>query len=251
MSNHLSAIQNLTERVGRSLPNGHTAVVQTQAELERLTNAMRALANLHATPDPSQPEAVHFKRVQAASAKLLAEYEAANQRMHGYVLANQLANDAKIKKLVNHVPNEKFGLELRAAVKAMPMGEKVALLTQLSAENRGGELFALTSAPTVLTGLTDELNKRYSEDIIQRHAPEEFAAIAGLDEARLTAASALEFVRKTALEYSDPARLASIQAQEKAASDAAAQFEKIVDPKPNKQVYAPWKLGDPDPSEGK
>jgi peptidoglycan hydrolase-like protein with peptidoglycan-binding domain len=236
--NYLNAIKNLTERIGQNLPAGHPAVSQIQAELERLTNAMRALHSLHATANPNDTAAKHFVKVQLAAEKLKAEFERTNDRIHKIVLDAERVNDAAIRQKVNHAPDERFGQELRAAIKAMTQPEKVNFLSALVEKNDGPTLFAITSAPEILTGLSPELAKRFNEQILRKHAPAEFAQIAGLAEARLTAVDAMSFARETAIEYSDPVRLAQIEKAEQAANDAQAGFEaSIKEPQP---IYKPY-----------
>jgi len=91
----------------------------------------------------------------------------------------------------------------------------------------GQGMAAISQAPAVLSGLTDEVSARFMDDYTRMYA----ADLVSERDALITTASDLSILTATADKaadgFSDPSRLRTIESEEQAAADAENAFKEV------------------------
>lgn len=223
-ASRVPAFTSIAAKIIDGLPaTGHAATRKINFEINRLSNGAAALEKLATTRNPMDTPAAHEKRVATAARKYGEEVKAAIGRMGSIVQGGLQDAEQRIAQKVNLVPDG-FAAEIRSAFRSMNNGDRVKLLNELVAGNRGPELAAIVKAPSVLTGIDDTLKARYSQLIVSTHAPEESAEQARLTDALEAGIVSTRLGDQVVEAYLDPANLAAIEQGESTARDADAAF---------------------------
>jgi hypothetical protein len=225
----VAAMETLTQRMTENVPANHQHAQKMIDVVVQLKNSVKALGQLYETPDPTVTRAAHDKRVQSAATKLSDQRRSSFQRIQDILQQGMRDIDARIDAKVNLKPNE-FAAEIRAMFRNLKPGEQATLLSKLAIGNKGPEIAAIICAPAVLTGISDELQMRYQDQIISIHARAEFEEKKALMDAFQPALVATDVAKDTAADFSDPARLAAIEHGEAAAAAAIAAFNDSTQP---------------------
>ena len=225
MSNpQITAIAHIADRITKGLPDsGHDHTRKLYSNVARLALALESVATLNNTPSPTEALGAHAKRVMTAAAKLAESVTKARERLHEITREGLTEIDARIAQKVKLIPDG-FAAEIRAQFRIMDSKAQFKLLGELVDKNRGPELAAIVKAPRILTGLDEEIAARYTQVLIEKHAPEEAAEQAALLAALPTALLAAETAGKAAQMYTDPQQLAAIEKGEAAAAAAMDAF---------------------------
>ncbi len=194
----------------------------------RLRDGVNALGTLNSTPNPTETQAAHQKRVAVAAQKFDQSITATRARMQS-IVHEGLYEIAKRVDLKVDLHQDGFASEVRASFRQMSDVERVAVLHELAESNRGPELAALIKSPRLLTGLSEETQSRFQNFIIAAHAPDEYheqeALVESFDSVFFIAP---DFAREMATEYADPVKLAKIAADEAAAIAAVAALDSAI-----------------------
>lgn len=219
-----AAVRAIADHMLNNVPQSYGHVRSLQGLVREVESGVSALGNLHATPNLTDNEFAHTKRVGTAARKLKEKAEGINDKAHVVVRDGLTDIQRRIAEKVNLKPDEKFGAEIRSLFRSLKPGEQIAMLSQLARENRGPELAAIIDAPTSVTGITREVQDRHRSQIVSIHAPEEFAEQAALLDALPAVVSAVRVADEMAIEYENPNTLAKIAKSEEAAKAADAAF---------------------------
>ena len=218
----IATLDHLTERF-RQVADRGPAYQTFFAEVARLAAGAKALVQLHASRDPTLPEAAHVKKIATAAKHLTGGINPALGRMSKAQTAHLTEIEKRKNQKVPLVPDE-HDAEIRHVYRKMALKDQLKLLHQLAEEGRSAELAAIVKAPRVLTGLSDEHAKRFTDLIYERHAPDELAEEKQLMEAFDAALMSVDPVKELVTAYSNPAGLAEITRAEQAAAAAEKGF---------------------------
>lgn len=208
-------------RMLEGLGEEHATGRRMKAELTRLRLAAEALDRQNATRSPLDTPAAHAMKV-AKNARTFAQEASNTLNRAGKIWADgYLETQKRIDQKVNLTPDA-FAGEIRATFRTLPPKQQAKLIEELVNSNRGPELAAIVKAPSILTGISDSQRKTYEDMILARHAGEEVAELAQLDEVFQAVSTATRAAGEFAAELSDPAKLAPI---ESAAGEADAAGE--------------------------
>ncbi len=226
---YASGLEHMAAKLTEKLPRGeHVSLRKLQAEILRLRDGVNALGTLNSTPNPTETQATHERRVAVAAGKFDKSITATRDRMQS-IVKEGLWEIAKRIDLKVNLHQDGFASEVRASYRLMSGVEKAAVLHELAESNRGPELAALIKSPRLLTGISEEMQSRFENFIIAKHAPDEYyeqaALMESFDAALLVAP---DFARDMATEYADPVKLAKIAADEAAAIAAVAKLDAAI-----------------------
>lgn len=221
---HTGALEAITERITRNKPiHKNVAFTQLQGLATNLRNAVEAIGKMHVTPNPTETKEAHIKRVSVAAGQLSTKVK--DMQININNIAQQGIKDVneRISQKVNLVPDG-HAAEIRQVFRSMKQSEQIKLLGQLAEENRGAELAAIVKVPALLSGVTPEIQARFHNFIVEKHAPEEWAEQNALMESMEAAFVASDVGKAVVAEYSDPLKLADIEKQEVLARQASEAF---------------------------
>ncbi|MDP1550515.1 MAG: hypothetical protein Q8L97_10205 [Nitrosomonas sp.] len=223
-SSYVAALDAIIERVSSNLPVcGQSASNKLHFEIQRLRTAVNALHTLNSARSPTETEAAHIKKVSLAAKRLGAEVATARTRVSETTRLGLLEIDERIAQKIDLRPNG-YAAEIRAAFRNLDYVKQISLLDELASSNRGPELAAIIKAPTLLTGIDPDLVSKFTELVIQKHAPAEFQEQFDLMEVMNSALTAVSVGETVAGEFLDPVVLAKIEAGESAANEAEVAF---------------------------
>lgn len=223
---YISTLTNLADRITAKLPdNGHAATRNLYNAVARLRVGLETIETLNNTPSPTEAAGAHQKRIMAAAAKLAEKVTTIRERLHEITRDGLAEIDARIAQKVRLVPNE-YAAEIRAQFRNMDSKAQFHLLRDLAENNRGPELAAIVKAPAILTGLSEEVARNYTQVIVAKHAPDEMAEQEALIAGFSTAMLATDTANKAAQSFTDPAQLAALEKGEAAAAAAMDAFIK-------------------------
>lgn len=219
------ALRAIAERSASKLPSGegHAAQRQVHHHVVRLADAAEALHTLRLTRDPTQPEIAHVKRVCLAAERLGKDITATLNGIIKITGDGHASIDGRIAAKTKLQPDS-YASEVRAVYRGMTPTEQMQLLKELVDQNRAAELAAIIKAPTSLTGMSDEHRQRWEATFTAKHAPDEVAEKAALEEAFGDAMVSTKTAGELADAYADPVKLAEITKAEEVAAAAAQAF---------------------------
>lgn len=202
----------------------HAAARSLQGEVNRMRLGAEALDNVNANRSPLDTPAAHAMKVAKMARKFNSEVTDSINR------AGQTWRDGyggiqrRIGEKVDLKPHP-LADEIRTVFRGLDAKGKAALVNKLVDENRGPELAAIVTAPSILTNITDEQKAAYEKGIIAKHAAAELEEEQKLEEVFQAVfhaqGAASSFVRS----LTDPAKLAEIERGEAAAIAAGAAFD--------------------------
>jgi hypothetical protein len=218
-AHRVAAIGNLASRI----PTDHPQTAKLHGIVSTLRNSVSAIDVLHSRPNPLEPVAAQERRVGKASEKLTEQAKAARQQINEVMQSGsreiQGRIDAKVK-----LKEDGFAQEIRTVYRGMTRENQLKMLTQLATENNGPAIAAIICSPTILTGITAEMQDRFRENIVTLHAPAEYVELKALTEAISPAWIATDVAMETAKDFANPQRLAEIEKLEREANEAEASF---------------------------
>lgn len=226
----IRAIAALVERMDSDMPN-HNTVRQLKAELNLVRRGAEALDGLRASRSPFDTEAAHAIKVAATARRFDKQVTAVLNRTTDLYRAGREAVERSIVEKVNLRPHE-LASEIRTRFAAIDGKKRMDHITTMIDEGRGPELAAIVDAPAFLTGLSPEQCAAFKQAMIDKHAADEVAEIAGLDAAFEHVASVSRTAGNYVRELTDPHKLAKIEREAAAADEAAAAFSQTFDQAP-------------------
>jgi hypothetical protein len=219
------ALRAIAERLTAKLPGeGHAASHQVHHHVTRLADAAEALHTLRLTRDPSQTDAAHTKKVCLAAERLNKDVTATLNGILKITGDGHANIDARINAKTKLNPDA-YASEVRAVYRSKSATDQMQLLKEFVDQNRAAELAAIIKAPTSLTGMSEEHRQRWESAFIAKHAPEELAERALLEDAFSDATVSTRTAGELATAYSDPLKLAAIQKAEAVAAAAQQAFD--------------------------
>jgi hypothetical protein len=226
-SSQVSALNHLAERLAERAGKGH-AQQRILSEVSRISGLAKGLDEANARRSPKKTRAAHVSEIAAQARQLGGKTTAALNAAGDAYREGLAAISRRIDEKVNLKVDDKYAAEIRAAFRGTPDKDRLSLLTELVDGNRGPELAAIIRAPSILTGLNDEIRTRFEEAIVSKHAPDELAEQENLNEtyeAMLAASRASDdFIRS----LTDPEEIAQIEREEAASVAAHNAFEQAL-----------------------
>lgn len=224
VSHHrVRALAAVVERMAGDMGD-HPVARQLRAEVSRLSNGAAALDGVNANRSPLETEEAHAVKVATLARKFDREVTAVMNRIGEIASAGAKDVQHRIDQKIDLKPDA-FAGEIRAAFRSLNSAGRAKLVNELVEGNRGPELAAIVKAPGILTGISDDQRARYEEMIISKHAPAELAERAGLDAVLGEGIAAAGIAAGIAKEFIDPGKLARIEREASAASEAGAAFD--------------------------
>lgn len=221
---YYKAIDAIAEKITLDKPtHKNMGFVQLHGTAISLRNSIEALGTLYSHPNPLETSDAHIKRVAKAAGQLSEKVTQTNEAIIRISQQGLKEIDERIRQKVNLEPNG-YAPEIRQAFRAMKPAEQIKLLHQLADENRGAELGAIVNAPALLTGIKPELQTKYTDYIISKHAPEEYQEKKAFADSIETAFIAADVGKTVVAEYSDSAKLTEIEKKEAASNQANFEF---------------------------
>ena len=224
------ALKGMAGKIRERMPEdsiGGRAVLRICATLDQLGEGLAQLETLAGHPHPGRTEAAQLKEVAKAYAKLLEKAEQANETV------NSAHREAQID--LQRVIDEKAGLnedkyapEIRASLRAMPLAERTALLTQAVKDGNTSILAAATGGPGLLVGLPNTTVESLRTAHTAHCAGAEMQLQELLIETLAQGVAAAGLIKRARQEFLDPVKVAQFAAQEAAADSAAEKFEAAV-----------------------
>jgi hypothetical protein len=195
-------------------------------EAQRIELAVKSLGDMAATKSPTETTAAHFKRVAHSSQRLRNETINAKDRIA--VLQQEASQDIdqRIKERLNLIQGDYAG-ELRSTLRGMDQKERFATISEIMKQGDGQSMAAISQAPAVLSGLSDEISARYVEDYTKMYAADLVNERDALHETASDLAIITSTADKAADGFSNPSRLQSIETEEQAAAEAENSFKGV------------------------
>jgi hypothetical protein len=221
------ALRAIADRLTSKLPSGegHAAWHQVHAHVVRLADASEALFNLRLTRNPSETDAAHTKRVCLAADRFNKDITVTLNHIIKVSGDGHASIDGRINAKTKLNPDSYAG-EVRAVYRGLAsQTEKTKLIGEFIEQNRAAELAAIIKAPTSLTGMIEEHRQRYEAAFIAKHASEELAEKAALEDAFSDAMVSTRTAGELADAYADPVKLAAIVKAEAVAAEAVKAFD--------------------------
>ncbi|MBT3844242.1 MAG: hypothetical protein HN944_03355 [Gammaproteobacteria bacterium] len=213
--------QKISDRTSKNTRSTHLL-----REAQRIEQAVKSLGDIAATKSPTETTAAHFKRVEKSSKRLRKETADAVDRIVALQGAAAQDIDNRINQRLNLTQNSYAG-ELRATLRGMDQKARLATVKDIMSREDGQGMAAISQAPAVLSGLTDEVSARFMDDYTRMYA----ADLVSERDALITTASDLSILTATADKaadgFSDPSRLRTIESEEQAAADAENAFKEV------------------------
>lgn len=199
-----------------------------QIETNRLAAATTALNHVNAMRNPCDTEATHFKKVDQAARRLQDEAQKAQQRID--MIVQESAADLH-KRFEDRcgLRETQYGAEIRSAFKAMNAEDKAKTMQRAIESGDGETMAALTKAPAMLVGLSEEVQQGYAQDFQQKMAPDilnEFESLRNLHE---LAQSSANIANYAAGDLSDMQKAAEIERAENNSAQANSNFNDALD----------------------
>jgi hypothetical protein len=224
LGHRVHAFNAILPMIVRDVPTHKVWVHEMRRLAAPLGGKMAALISMYDNGDPTQTRAYNDRRVIEAAGKLIKEKNAVVEKLNKVYREGLLENELKTSEKVSLKPNE-YAAELRATFRAMPTdADRKSELMQFAAKNNGAALAAITEAPSLLSGVTEEDQQRCRTQIYEIHAKEELAELAELNAAFGASLDAINVAGVLGRELNNPARLAEINMGVDAAAAAEAAF---------------------------
>ena len=212
MKKYLNAIGELEKRTAAKWdPQNQTHKILFTG-LKRLGDQVRAIDTLSSVAHDAGTMMRALNRLSTLT-------DAEELNFNKLVGETQKSFEAALREKAGLTPGP-YGPELRARLHAMNPGERVKAVHELIKAHDGSTLAAIFDAPSMLTGLSEADISTFREQYYQTACP-------GLVKARDTfqdlsehVGAAVNTCRKISLEYSDPAKLKELEAQEAAVKAA-------------------------------
>ena len=218
-------LRKLLERLD-TIPDGslHAGHRHVQAHITALTQAVESLEKVAQHPDPTETEARHAQRVAEAAKKLLKRADKIAEHLTVDIQeATQTLSDALTEKA--GLRENAYASEIRAAMRGMGKRERAQVLQQAVEDGDGATVAALTSAPTVVTGLDATYAERMADAFTRKHAPEVVNARDSLMENYSTALQAVSLAKSASDAAVDAEFIREIQQAQDQARDAQEAFD--------------------------
>ena len=221
---YYKAIEAMAERITQDKPTyKNVAFTQLYGQAMNLRNSIEALGNIHANRNPIETKEAHIKRVAKAAEQLSNKVKETQENIIRISQQGLRDINERIRMKVNLEPNG-HAVEIRQVFRNLKLTEQVKLLHQLADENKGDELGAIVNAPALLTGIKPEMQAKYADYIVNKHAQEEWEEKNALTDSMEVAFMVNDVGKTVVSEYSDSAKLSEIERLEALANQANSEF---------------------------
>lgn len=218
------AIEAIAQKITEDKPaHKNVAFIQLHKQALNIRDSVEAIGSIHKNPNPLETQEAHIKRVSKAAAQLATKVRETQVNIHHISQQGLRDVNERIRMKVNLESNG-YAAEIRQAFRTMKPSEQIKMMKQLVDENRGPELAAIVNAPSILTGIDPEMQSRFADSIVSKHAAEEWEEKNALEKSMEAAFVASDVGKKVADEYGNPEKLAEIERLEAAAGKANADF---------------------------
>lgn len=194
------------------------------AQIQKMHAMVESLEKLAASRRPSETPEGHLLRIAEATRKIKAQRDAISETAHGILRDGVTDLDNAIASRVGLVEG-KYAAEIRAAFRAMTPEQRSEALYQAAKSGDAETVAAITEAPSILSGVHDEVRTRTRELLENSKAPELVAQRADLFDSFDSVLASMSAVSKAAAEGFDPAKLAEIEKAEADHTERAQAFE--------------------------
>lgn len=227
------ALKTMRDRLFEQLPKDdrHVQARAMAAHIGRLADAVAAMEKLAESPNPTETEARHQQRVADAGKKVQERAAAAWDHLNELLHDGTTAIDQKINEKANLRMNG-YAEEIRASVRAMPAAERNRVLVNALDAGDAATVAALTDAPSIVTGIDADYAGRIRQSYVEKHAPDEHAAMSALHETASTAFTAASEAKAAANAATDPRYIGDIQRQAEKAEQAQGEFNQAMEGQP-------------------
>ncbi len=199
----------------------HARLLLTEGH--RLERAIGGLNQMRHSKNPTETEAKHFKKVSQGAKRLNMEIEGAQQRINSYQQQGAADIENRISKRLG-LKEDNYASEVRSALRGMDDKTKAAKINELINNGDGAAVAAITKAPAVLTGISQDMQNKYLEVFTNRHAPDLVQERDVLMSTIADTATILGTARRAAGDFTDPVRMQSIENAEMSAMEAESKF---------------------------
>lgn len=196
------------------------------AELRRLVDLVSALENLAANPSPkSTPEA--HKLMIAKKAEELAQARAKASDTLYARLGNTYSDLVPKAKEQAGIKSSPYEAEIRNTFKSMSKAEKSEAIREAINNKQGEIINAISEAPELITGFSQQETKKIYEDYLERHAPSTIQQIRNSESLVMDeGTNILKGVQRAVNEGFDPEEIRKINEKEELHRASFEEFEK-------------------------
>lgn len=222
---HGTTMAKMVERLMRPEPGPRAVHRHLAGAALAVLNLEKMAANLN----PMETDAAHARRVAAAAGQLKTKITKLENELAEETTRQRDRLHREIKEKSRLVPSQ-HAAEIRASLRAMPGKDRTeAMINALRGSDTGAEILAaVADGNLITTGLDDTTRTRFIQDFQQRQAPDEFAELSALDELLEHAPQIMELAKQAVNEAVDEKYIERINEAEKAARDAADNFNQSV-----------------------
>lgn len=221
----LQSIEHISRKITDRLPaSGHDAARKINIEVTKVKSGLEALENLHSARNPLDSQAAHERRISTAAQKFANEVKSSSERMYSILRDGLNDIERRVGNKINLTPDA-YGAEVRQVFRSMSSSDQIKMLNTLVQQGRGPELAAILKAPETLTGMSKDMQDKYTAAVYSTHAPAEYAEQLALLDVISDASVITPVALNAAKSFTDPMLLASIEKAEKAAKAADADFQ--------------------------
>lgn len=222
----LSAVIKFNERLKTALADhNNNYAYALRSEHDRIMNGLDAIVHIRAKPNLAETPAAHTLRLAKAANKLKEEALKAKERaLNNYQEYSMMINNnlMVVSGMSNPSP---YAAEIRAALKAMSMSERLEYMKQVSEKGDGSTFAAIFDAPEILTGIPKDIAIDYSKVLYEKAAPGIVQQGAELQEAMNIIDRTLEEVNGLTGDYSNPETVREIEAEIQKSMEAQTRFD--------------------------
>lgn len=134
-----------------------------------IAKAVKALDEFRANPNPFDSYAAHHKKVQREAARVSTKIQTEMSEAFGKlknsaaVLSDQIAQELNLNET-------QYAAEIRASLRGKSESERHKILNKAVKEKDSATVAAVIRAPGHLSGLSEEMQRRYENDFSAAHA---------------------------------------------------------------------------------
>ena len=196
-------------------------------EVRAIHEAVRGLDAIQKNRSQTETDGAHFLRVSKAAQQAKARFDASVNRLNETLQESARDLDGRIVQRLGLVENQ-YSAEIRATLRAMPDDKRNAYVREAIDRKDGAFVAAVVNAPSILTGVSDEMKGRYKELLTEKVAPELVAEQSEIFETFSAAMAAVTAAKRAASEVSDPALQISIEISQMRAEEAQRHFDATI-----------------------
>jgi hypothetical protein len=166
-----SAMQGAIAHLLKRLPINDGQLSRTARQMTaKIEDATNVLAKLNDEPDPMASPLAIKMRVDKARAELIKVTTEASEGIAALIKTNRDNVQAQQLQIANLIPSA-HQLEIRSIFRGLPTGDKLQVLGEAVERGDGQFVAALVTAPSFLSGLTDNQASQYKRMYLEKVAP--------------------------------------------------------------------------------